>query len=1549
MQIHRTWSTKHWCSIVESTHWPFAYSKYKQKENDDSTATTTITIEETKGRTSTNQQDMRHVCDYRGVESKCHICKDIQCGSDGNEGICHYQLQGVSWGDMSKNIPTISDAPWAVGGKHRYDFGGEDTSHVCMYMSTSLGRIRGKGGNEHGEDKEDGICQSSFHEDYSNCVLRCWGYNDYNNEEDQEDKSYYVNTPQVATSHTPYKNLTTEEGRELVWPNDRYDNTNGVNSTPWTMKLPTATWSYPKFSATDTPRNPFAAAAAAAAVGTDNVADAKSSTTPLKRQPQGFTFTVAGSKHGEAGFVDGYDVSEARFHHPEGVAVDHEGYVYVADTGNHAIRVISPITGTVTTLAGKSGSAGSKDGSGKDAQFTNPSDLAVWRDWLWWPYIDPIDPDSFLYENGNGRIDLFVADTGNHRIRKITANVTTKGDTNERVWTNVIVSCFSGRCGSATNSNGDDHTDPDQNTANYRSIPSFPPEAGYADGEAYIARFDSPRGIAVTSSGNVIVADTNNHLVRIIDKHGFARTLAGSTTIAEKNVHGEKLEGCPEPCLKGVAGASDGLWNASKFSFPSGVAVARKTKENGYGQDEYVEDDDEAYVYVTDRHHLHRIDLQHPQHLVTTLAGGQNEGERDDIGRRSTFHKPDSITVTSDGIAYVSDAASCRIRRVSPTPLIASKSLTSCYDALPHIMRPSGCSSYNPPIDKHGIKATAVEGNIYYNYKHRNVYHIDLGIDVVGRSMKDCIGSPPSSKLDKKYWADIDPNKYPYNENLIIDDLQTFIREDPNEGTVIKIKCPPGCYTGNITEEEEIVVFGGKINNPSLLNGRKMGDDTTNIYAESTYVCAAAIHAGVINQDIGGTVDVTIRPELNTTVLSSSISTDSIQNGIVSKRIMAGGQLYSVSSSYNGVGIQTIAGKPTSLLGDPCGYHDAIPPQEAEFGTPTGIAAYVNVSLNDNTDFIFIADRNNNVIRAISATCSFPCENGGRCIGPDICRCKDRWEGVDCTRPKCSTPCPSKRVCTGPNRCDCIPGYTGPDCQNPACVQHCSNGGVCTAPDTCQCEPGWFDSNCTTPVCTQTCGNGGNCTAPETCSCPKEWKGQDCRTPVCKQECRNGGWCIAPNTCLCPPQWSGYDCSIPVCHQGFFVPEPLPLQFNDNEETGTSRGLNNWIEYQACNLTKWCEDTNGYDCAQSDKIFKPIATDNRDEWRQNGLSCIAIEIGEDVLSPFQYLIAWNGSLTAHHRYSPRTPFEWISESRLPWNAFIYPTDGRTQPWVNKVDRQVAYVALYNVSQGIYHCANGGICVAPDTCQCADGWIGYDCRVPVCNQGYYEPEQISFVRGTNLQGELAAFERFMGGNNTYHLDPSVDKGQGYSNPEVTIWMEHFLNATALERIAIIKEKGTRYLGEYGLVQGGYSCSIRSVTTWEDYRSKFIWEHPNYFSRYMDRKMESDGIQYTHWEGMEWAPVHQKSKKLETRSTDFVADNKDTSRVFVYTDEGFRKDGDWYTTGVPWTKGSCIVEFKRVCEDNTKAFDLESGLSIFDHGILVQDTDRVSEFKHCIFFC
>ena len=91
-----------------------------------------------------------------------------------------------------------------------------------------------------------------------------------------------------------------------------------------------------------------------------------------------------------------------RFRRPEGVAVDHEGYIYVADTGNHAIRMISP-SGRVQTLAG-TGISGYQDGlASQSAQFSYPTDIAVWRDWAWWPerHLSASNSDSTVYRNGN--------------------------------------------------------------------------------------------------------------------------------------------------------------------------------------------------------------------------------------------------------------------------------------------------------------------------------------------------------------------------------------------------------------------------------------------------------------------------------------------------------------------------------------------------------------------------------------------------------------------------------------------------------------------------------------------------------------------------------------------------------------------------------------------------------------------------------------------------------------------------------------------------------------------------------------------------------------------------------------------------------------------------------------------------------------------------------------------------------------------------------------------------------------------------------------------
>jgi DNA-binding beta-propeller fold protein YncE len=99
--------------------------------------------------------------------------------------------------------------------------------------------------------------------------------------------------------------------------------------------------------------------------------------------------TLAGS--GVGGYQDG---ASAKFNNPYGVAVDSSGNVYVADYSTNRIRKITP-AGVVSTLAGTSGEPGYEDGA--SAQFSSPTGVAV---------------DS----SGN----VYVADGGNHRIRKIT-------------------------------------------------------------------------------------------------------------------------------------------------------------------------------------------------------------------------------------------------------------------------------------------------------------------------------------------------------------------------------------------------------------------------------------------------------------------------------------------------------------------------------------------------------------------------------------------------------------------------------------------------------------------------------------------------------------------------------------------------------------------------------------------------------------------------------------------------------------------------------------------------------------------------------------------------------------------------------------------------------------------------------------------------------------------------------------------------------------------------------------------------------------------------
>jgi sugar lactone lactonase YvrE len=138
-------------------------------------------------------------------------------------------------------------------------------------------------------------------------------------------------------------------------------------------------------------RNPWDVAVDSAG----NVVVADMSNDTIRRiTPSGQTTTIAGDA-GMSGSVDGF-ANNARFNDPFAVAVDRAGNIYVSDSADDTIRKINP-EGTVITLAGLVGYAGTNDGNADVARFWNPQGLAV-----------------------DAAGNVYVADTGNNAVRKIT-------------------------------------------------------------------------------------------------------------------------------------------------------------------------------------------------------------------------------------------------------------------------------------------------------------------------------------------------------------------------------------------------------------------------------------------------------------------------------------------------------------------------------------------------------------------------------------------------------------------------------------------------------------------------------------------------------------------------------------------------------------------------------------------------------------------------------------------------------------------------------------------------------------------------------------------------------------------------------------------------------------------------------------------------------------------------------------------------------------------------------------------------------------------------
>ncbi|MDB5255533.1 MAG: hypothetical protein JWM14_228 [Chitinophagaceae bacterium] len=211
--------------------------------------------------------------------------------------------------------------------------------------------------------------------------------------------------------------------------------------------------------------------------------------------------TLAGSS--TSGFVNATGTA-ASFHTPQGLAVDADGNVYVADAGNNCIRKITS-AGVVTTFAGSS-TSGHDDATGTAATFFSPSAVAL---------------------DGSG--NLYVADKTNNIIRKITSAgvVTTlagtSGVTGSANGTGSAAS-FNNPRGIAADQSGNVYVSDTGNNLIRKITPAGvvttlagSGSSGSANGIGTAASFNSPTGITVDGSGHVYVADASNNLIRRID------------------------------------------------------------------------------------------------------------------------------------------------------------------------------------------------------------------------------------------------------------------------------------------------------------------------------------------------------------------------------------------------------------------------------------------------------------------------------------------------------------------------------------------------------------------------------------------------------------------------------------------------------------------------------------------------------------------------------------------------------------------------------------------------------------------------------------------------------------------------------------------------------------------------------------------------------------------------------------------------------------------------------------------------------------------------
>jgi uncharacterized protein (TIGR03437 family) len=337
--------------------------------------------------------------------------------------------------------------------------------------------------------------------------------------------------------------------------------------------------------------------------------------------------TIAGN--GSAAYSgDNSPAADSQFNLPTGIAIDSAGNIFIADTVNHRIREILASNGNIKTVAGNgtAGYTGDK-GQAASAELNQPSGVAV---------------------DGSG--NLYIADTNNHVIRKVTSGG--------------VISTFAGNNQAGSSGDG---------------------------GAANVAQLNSPTAVALDSANNVYIADTGNNTIRVVAPNGNINTIIGTGNLTKPTSIAVDASGVlylTDPGNNRVAKFTGG-----RLTIVAGTSVPGFSNDGGQATAAQLNNpkgvavDAAGNLYITDTNNC-RIRKVTPDGVITTIAGNAKIGYTGDGGpaTAASLSFPYGLALDASGNIYFTDSNNHALRELQPAfPVISQNGVGNAASGLPQI------------------------------------------------------------------------------------------------------------------------------------------------------------------------------------------------------------------------------------------------------------------------------------------------------------------------------------------------------------------------------------------------------------------------------------------------------------------------------------------------------------------------------------------------------------------------------------------------------------------------------------------------------------------------------------------------------------------------------------------------------------------------------------------------------------------------------------------------------------------------------------------------